>query len=97
MKKTGSTIDITPDPEGIIRWLRACYRGDDAVVPHQEHALMVMRAGWPTLDEAGAIDVLTGKTELVECIERERQARLARENAVDVIGDPMGNEAIGTE
>lgn len=53
------TITLTPHVGGLTRWLRAMYASGD-----RANAVRIIRAGWPTLTDAAAVQVLTNAVEL---------------------------------
>jgi hypothetical protein len=59
------TINIAPDNDGLIRWLRHVYTTDQA------QACQILVAGWPSLSPTGAVKVLTGEVELQAALEAE--------------------------
>lgn len=65
MKKLGNTIviDVTPDPDGIVRWLRDVWKKGN-----RTYATNVMMAGWPSLDWDTAEKVLDDKLSLRDAL-----------------------------
>ena len=61
-------INCAPDTGGLIRWLRDMHKTDPG------NALAIISAGWPELTKAAALDVLTGRLELVPALQAARQA-----------------------
>lgn len=58
------TVNLTPNNDGLLRWLRAMYKEDPA------NALKILGGGWPVMRIGPGEDLLEGKIELEDALLR---------------------------